>query len=128
VAATKTRRVHAAGAGGAPDEDRRGGFERGGWAIPLFDTRPRRFWTGLRARRRVLVRPADLRDLCRLLGSNGRSGDNPIALSLNTLPNHVASLTDPRWAETTVLYDEVLAPADGTSSAAAASASAISFT
>src|SRR5512134_706064 len=22
---------------GAPDEDRRGGFERGGWAIPLFD-------------------------------------------------------------------------------------------
>ena len=22
---------------GAPDEDRRGGFERGGWAMPLFD-------------------------------------------------------------------------------------------
>ena len=22
---------------GAPDEDRRGGFERGGWALPLFD-------------------------------------------------------------------------------------------
>ena len=22
---------------GAPDEDRRGGFERGGWAPPLFD-------------------------------------------------------------------------------------------
>jgi hypothetical protein len=22
---------------GAPDEDRRGGFERGGWAIPLLD-------------------------------------------------------------------------------------------
>src|SRR2546423_6690767 len=23
---------------GGPDEDRRGGFERGGWAIPLLDT------------------------------------------------------------------------------------------
>lgn len=22
---------------GAPDEDRRGGVERGGWAMPLFD-------------------------------------------------------------------------------------------
>jgi dihydrofolate reductase len=22
---------------GRPDEDRRGGFERGGWALPLFD-------------------------------------------------------------------------------------------
>jgi hypothetical protein len=22
---------------GSPDEDRRGGFERGGWATPLFD-------------------------------------------------------------------------------------------
>jgi dihydrofolate reductase len=38
-------------------------------------------------------------------------GDNPISVALNTRPKYVASttLTDPRWAETTVLSGEVAA-------------------
>jgi hypothetical protein len=30
---------------GAPDEDRRGGFKRGGWAIPPFDDEAATFLT-----------------------------------------------------------------------------------
>jgi hypothetical protein len=64
------------GLGGA-DEDRRGGFERGGWAMPLFDDEAETLVTGLPARRRVPVRPADLRDLRRLLGRDSRDERQP---------------------------------------------------
>src|ERR687891_2400097 len=72
---------------------------------------PRR---GLPARRRVPVRPADLRDLCRLLGNRllgANQGNNPISVALNTRPKHVASTTlaDPQWADTTVLSGDVAA-------------------
>src|SRR5437870_1905225 len=58
---------------GGPEEDERGAFERGGWAH--FDNEAGTVMgRDLPARRRVLVRPPDLRDLCRLLGSVARSG------------------------------------------------------
>ena len=96
---------------GGPDEDRRRRIRarRMGSAAVRQRGRdvPRR---GLPARRRVPVRPADLRDLRRLLGSMADSG-NPIAAALNTRPKYVASttLTDPQWADTTVLSGDVAA-------------------
>ena len=54
------------GNGGATDEDRRNGFERGGWAMGAGDDDdPGVHQRDLRARRRVPVRPADLRALRR---------------------------------------------------------------
>src|SRR5436190_741475 len=99
------------GLGGA-DEDRRGGFERGGWAPAAVRQRGRDIsQPGLPARRRLPVRPADLRDLCRLLGVMPDPDNNPIAGPLNRRHKYVASttLTDPQWADTTVLSGDVAA-------------------
>src|SRR6266511_4467859 len=69
---------------------------------------PRR---GLPARRRLPVRPADLRDLRRLLGSWADPGNSPIWTALNTKPKYVAStrLSEPRWANATVLSGDLAA-------------------
>ena len=67
----------------------------------------------LPARRRVPVRPADLRDLRRLLGSVADDpGDSPIWTALHTRPKYVASEHTPRpasWSNTTVLAGDVAA-------------------
>src|SRR6059058_1370241 len=72
----------------------------------------------LPARRRVPVRPADLRALRRLLGAEERAraaaedpGNHQITDALNTKPKYLVSntLTEPRWANTTVLSGDVAA-------------------
>jgi dihydrofolate reductase len=101
------------GLGGA-DEDRRGGFERGGWALPLFnnDDEATKFLGQVFKRadaflfgRRTYEIFADS------WGSWPDPGDNPIWTALNTQPKYVASttLTDPQWAGTTVLSGDVAA-------------------
>src|SRR5690348_986770 len=65
----------------------------------------------LPARRRVPVRPADLRGLRRLLGAIEERRAHPIGVALNQAHKYVASntLTDARWAETTVLSGDLAA-------------------
>jgi dihydrofolate reductase len=105
------------GLGGA-DEDRSGGFERGGWAIPLFGGEAATFLDEAFERADAFLFGRRTYEI--FAGSWGtgswgaNQGDNPISMALNTRPKYVASttLTDPRWADTTVLSGDVAAAVD----------------
>jgi dihydrofolate reductase len=96
---------------GAPDEDRRGGFERGGWALPLFDNEAATFVNQVYQRADAFLFGRRTYEI--FAGYWGVMADsvNPIAAALNTRPKYVASttLTDPQWADTTVLSGDVAA-------------------
>jgi dihydrofolate reductase len=98
------------GLGGA-DEDRRGGFERGGWAGPLFDNEATTFLDQVFQRADAFLLGRWTYET--FAGSWGLMTDsvNPIAVALNTRPKYVASTTpfDPKWANTTVLSGDVAA-------------------
>lgn len=96
---------------GGPDEDRRGGFERGGWAIGHFDKEAMTFVEQVYQRADAFLFGRRTYEL--FAGYWGVRADvNPtIAAALNTRPKYVASttLTDPQWADTTILSGDVAA-------------------
>jgi dihydrofolate reductase len=102
------------GLGGA-DEDPSGGFERGGWALPLFEGEAATFLDEVFRRADAFLfgrRTYEIFARSWGTGSWGANqGDNPISVALNTRPKYVASttLTDPQWADTTVLSGDVAA-------------------
>jgi dihydrofolate reductase len=99
------------GLGGA-QEDRRGGFERGGWAPPLFVDEAYTFLSGIFQRADAFLLGRRTYEI--FAGSWGvwpDPGDSPIWTALNTKPKYVASttLTKPSWAKTTVLSGDTAA-------------------
>jgi dihydrofolate reductase len=98
---------------GGPDEDRRGGFERGGWAIPLFDDEAAAFTDQVYQRADAFLFGRVTYEI--FAGYWGVMTDpHPIADALNSRPKYVASttLTDPTWAGTTVLSGDLAAAVD----------------
>ena len=97
---------------GGSDEDRRGGFERGGWAIPLLDTEAgdhiNEVYGGAAA---FLFGRRTYEIFAGSWGAIEEMRAQPIGVALNETPKYVASttLTDPRWTNTTVLSSEVAA-------------------
>jgi dihydrofolate reductase len=97
---------------GGPEEDRSGGFERGGWAMPHSDSETMALIGQVYQRAEAFLFGRRTYEI--FAGSWGTwddPGDSPIWTVLNTKPKYVASttLTDPQWADTTVLSGEVAA-------------------
>jgi dihydrofolate reductase len=97
---------------GGRDEDRRGGFERGGWVAPLFDNEAMTFLNQVYERADAFLFGRRTYEI--FAGSWGTwadPGGNPVWTALNTMPKYVASttLTEAHWADTTVLAGDVAA-------------------
>jgi dihydrofolate reductase len=98
---------------GAPDEDTRGGFTRGGWAAPLFDEEAGHALGQIYARADAFLFGRWTYEV--FAGSWGAMTeippDNLIGTALNSRPKYVASQTlrEPAWANTTVLSGDILA-------------------
>jgi dihydrofolate reductase len=99
------------GNGGASDEDRRSGFERGGWALGAGDDETRAFITETYQRADAFLFGRRTYELFAGYWGAMDRGTHPIADALNSTPKHLASttITDPQWADTTVLSDGLAA-------------------
>jgi dihydrofolate reductase len=97
---------------GGPDEDPSGGFERGGWALPLFDDEAATFLYEVYQRADAFLFGRRTYEIFSgYWGAMADPSSHPIAAALNTRSKYVASttLTDPQWANTTVLSGDVAA-------------------
>jgi dihydrofolate reductase len=99
------------GNGGASDEDRKAGFERGGWAMGVFDDETFTFITQTYQRADAFLFGRRTYELFASYWGAMDPGSHPIADALNTKPKYLASTTisDPQWADTTVLSGDLAA-------------------
>ena len=95
---------------GGPSEDRRGGFDRGGWAPPLVDPETADYldqvYGGAAA---FLFGRRTYEIFARSWGAIPEMATSTIGSALNRRPKYVASttLTDPQWTSTTVLTGDI---------------------
>jgi dihydrofolate reductase len=97
------------GNGAASDEDRRNGFDRGGWAMGVFDDETGAFITQTYQRAEAFLFGRRTYELFAGYWGETAMRDHPIGVALNETPKYVASTTlaDPQWADTTLLSGDV---------------------
>jgi dihydrofolate reductase len=96
---------------GGRDEDRRGGFDRGGWALPFMEGEGGALISQVFQRADAFLFGRWTYETFAGYWGAITDPDNPIASAMNTRPKYVASttLTDPQWAGTTVLSGDLAA-------------------
>jgi dihydrofolate reductase len=96
---------------GAAEEDRGGGFERGGWVVPCIDEDFGTIVDGWFRRADAILLGRTTYDMMHPYWRQVSDPENLVAQKLNGLPKYVVSttLTDPVWEHTTVIGDDVVA-------------------
>jgi dihydrofolate reductase len=92
------------GPGGA-DEDRSGGFTRGGWLVPHVDQDFGEIVNSWFPRAEAILLGRNTFMSMRGYWTQVTDPDNPVGVALNGLPKYLVSstVTDPNWGDTTVL-------------------------
>jgi dihydrofolate reductase len=94
---------------GGRDEDLDPGFERGGWALPLFDAKSIAYVDEVYQRADAFLFGRRTFELFARYWGTMAPGAAPVADALNARPKYLASntITHPGWADTTVLSGDL---------------------
>ena len=93
---------------GAPDEDRRGGFDRGGWVAPYAHDEVWRFIVSVFERADALLLGRRTWEIWEPYWPHHDAGD-PVSHGINVLPKYVPSTTlkHPTWQNTHVISGDL---------------------
>jgi dihydrofolate reductase len=96
---------------GGPDEDRRGGFDRGGWLVPHFDEATGQFMVEVFDKVDAFLLGRRTYEIFAASWPNVTDPNDAVASRLNTLPKYVVSKTldSADWQNSTIVNGDVAA-------------------
>ena len=96
---------------GGPDEDRSGGFDRGGWLVPHFDEATGQFMHDVFEKVDAFLLGRRTYEIFAASWPKVTDPQDPIASRLNTLPKYVVSTTlgSAGWQNSTIVSGDIAA-------------------